>query len=387
MKKRILIYFKEHPLRFAFLVLNLFLFILGEIFIFQASRWDSVLTSQHAAERWAGDSEISFSQFTCLIPKSEQISVSDVYALRLALIGKLEEASLDTSLNSGLWTDAWSTDSTVTVSSDLGNGKVELIAVGENFFQFHPLTLLSGNLLSPDDFSPDRVVLDEETAWLLFGSSDVQGMSLTIDEKPFVVAGVVAKDDDFASNSTGRSDMQIFMPYDTWAALHADEEDAESVGITCYELILADPVKNFAYNALTEKFPVEDALIIQNTGRFSFSSLFNVLKAYGTRSMQTAPVAFPDWENAARSVEDWASLALFGGLVLLFLPGICILVTVISVLVFSYRKLDREILPESRERLDDAVRARQRVRLERMNREQNDSGQTGSAASSEQKNN
>lgn len=61
--------------------------------------------------------------------------------------------------------------------------------MGGNFFDFHPIRLLSGNYISPDDLMKDRVLLDEDTAWLLFGGTQLEGLSFKIDGVPFVVAG------------------------------------------------------------------------------------------------------------------------------------------------------------------------------------------------------
>jgi hypothetical protein len=36
----------------------------------------------------------------------------------------------------------------------------------------------------------DRVVLDEEMAWKLFGAKDVSGLQVTIAGSPYLVAGV-----------------------------------------------------------------------------------------------------------------------------------------------------------------------------------------------------
>jgi len=97
--------------------------------------------------------------------------------------------------------------------------RFSVIAVGGNFFDFHPIRLLSGNYITPDDLMQDRVLLDEETAWLLFGGTELSGMSFKINGVPFVVAGVIQREQDFASEKAYSSGMGIYMSYDGYSSL------------------------------------------------------------------------------------------------------------------------------------------------------------------------
>ena len=72
---------------------------------------------------------------------------------------------------------------------------VQIIGVGGDFFQFHPLNMISGNVFSENDISKDRVVLDENTAWTLFGAYDIAGKTVTIEGRQFVIAGVYKPSD------------------------------------------------------------------------------------------------------------------------------------------------------------------------------------------------
>ncbi|MDE7308225.1 MAG: hypothetical protein K2N61_06095 [Lachnospiraceae bacterium] len=74
------------------------------------------------------------------------------------------------------WTDAYSGKGTLIVMN--GNTSVDGTAysVGNNFFLFHPLQLLSGGYINTKNVMKDYIFLDEEAAWRLFGSSDIAGM-------------------------------------------------------------------------------------------------------------------------------------------------------------------------------------------------------------------
>ena len=123
---------------------------------------------------------------------------------------KLHEAAADIDTDSTLFTDAWSTFGKVKVSN--GNKRsadVTVTAVGGNYFDFHPLRLLSGNYIKADDLMKDRVLLDPDTAWLLFGGTELSGMSFSINGVPYVVAGVVEREDDRFSKKAAQTPVKI----------------------------------------------------------------------------------------------------------------------------------------------------------------------------------
>ena len=118
----------------------------------------------------------------------------------------------------------------------------------------------------------DRVVLDAQTAFNLFGSSDVAGMEVTINGRTFPIAGVVQSESDFATNAalaagneasgdTSGSSTSTAMIYMSYSALNAMAE----LPIDCYEIVLPDPVSGFAKKLMTEKFPIGSGAIVQNT--------------------------------------------------------------------------------------------------------------------------
>ena len=63
-------------------------------------------------------------------------------------------------------------------------------------------------------------------------------------------------------------------------------------------------VRGFARSFVREKFPLGRGEVVQNTGRFTLSRLWDVVAHLSTRSMQTLGVVYPYWENAARGAED-----------------------------------------------------------------------------------
>ena len=370
----------------------------------------NMLDSQHQAERWQGEGELKFSQLSCFMSVDQKLTLEQVYTFRNAMMTKFHEAALDIDNDSQLFCDAWSTTGKVYVYSDQGKGDVSVIAVGGNFFDFHPIRLLSGNYISPDDLMKDRVLLDEETAWLLFGGTQLEGMSFKIDGVPFVVAGVIEREQDFASLKAYTSGMGIYMSYDAYSSIKSSGSSTltatassgsgssssgsggsggsgsgssgdnsgssggssggsgssgSSVGIECYEVVMAEPVKGFALGVAKEKFPIGGGVIVDNSNRYSFENVLKLVKQFGSRSMQTHGVILPYWENAARCIEDWCLALLIAAIVTAVLPLVLLAIFLVRLFIRGKGKLTQDLMPRAKERVGEAIRVRQRKAWER----------------------
>ena len=318
-----------------------------------------LLPDQHAAERWQGESEMDFAQFSLFMARDQKLSRDDVYAFRSEMFKKLEEASLNPRTDSGLVHDAWSTSLTLRAANGQRSGSVEVIPVGGGFFDFHPLRLISGNYLRPEDVMDDRVLLDKETAWMLFGGTELTGMSFTLEGAPFVVAGVYEHASDSFTRSAEGDGMRIYMSYAAFERLLPERS-----GITCYELVMANPVRGFVRNAVAEKFPVKSAESVENSGRFSAERLYALLKEGSRRSMRTGEAVDPAWENAARAVEDRAAQYLVAAVALGLLPILLLGYQLLRLVHHGRRRLGDDYLPEAHRRLKEFYRVRARQRWE-----------------------
>ena len=317
------------------------------------------LDSQRAAERWKGEGELEFRQLSCFVPVDEKLSLNQIYQFRTDLMKRLHEAALDADSDQTLFVDAWSCTGKALASTELGKGDASVIAVGGDFFQFHPLRLLSGSYFREGDLMQDLVLLDEELAWILFGSTDLQGLTMKIDGVPFQIAGVIQREQDFASQKAYTAGMGLYMSFDAWKSLH------ETAGITSYELVLAEPVKNFAVNFTREKFPIGHGEIVVNSGRFRMGRLLGLVAQFGTRSMQKLGVLLPYWENAARCMEDYCALLCFLGWLFILVPAIVLTVTLFRLLRRGKERLTDEVLPGWRDNAEEFVRVRRRRRWEK----------------------
>lgn len=294
------------------LLMNVVLALLALACAWGLNAVKSALLTQSAAKAWRGSSEMRFAQVSVFLPEDEKTDVNSIESFRRTLDQALVDASLEAPEGGSLYTDAYSGTATVSVVSGKTSLSVKTIGVGGDFFLFHPLTLRSGSYLTGSDYMPDRVLLDEELAWALFGSYDVAGMSIQIGERTYPVAGVVHREDDFASKEAYQDGPGMFMSYE---ALNAISETK----LSCYEIVMPDMISGYAESVVKDKFPVGDGTVVENTGRYSFGNLWSIFRSYGKRSMNTQGIIYPYWENAARLTEDYAALLL----ALLILFAIC----------------------------------------------------------------
>lgn len=298
-----------------------------------------------AAESWAGESGERFAQLACYLPIDQRISEEDVLQFRQKLEGKLTEAAMEAPENGSLYTDAYSASATLTVTGDRGSAQVRVIGTGGDFFRFHPLALRSGSYLTEEDLMQDRVLLDEELAWKLFGGMELTGLSVTIGDADYYVAGVVSREDDRYSTLAYTDGAGMFM---SCSALHQLDETA---GIDCYEIVLPNPITAYAANLVRESFPLGNGVLVENSSRYSVSNLLEVAGDFGKRSMGANGVLYPYWENAVRMTEDYAALLLVLAGLLALVPAVSLTVTAIGLL----RRLWRQTAHAVRGRIGESV--------------------------------
>lgn len=312
----------------VWLLVNLSLAVLCLLCVWALNAVTGTLITQGAAKSWRGENEMRFAQVSVFLPEDGKIEQSEIESFRRTLDQKLVDASLEAAEGGSLYTDAYSGVTTMSVMSGKTSLSVKTVGVGGDFFRFHPLQLRSGSYLTGEDYMNDRVILDEELAWALFGSSDVAGMSIQIGERTYPVAGVVHREDDFASSRAYQDGAGMFMSYD---ALNAISETK----ISCYEIVLPDMISGFAETTVTESFPAGGGAVVENTGRYGLLRLAEILGSYGERSMNTKGVIYPYWENAARLTEDYAALLLL----LVVLSGVCPAVCAVVLIVRTLRRI------------------------------------------------
>ena len=248
-----------------------------------------------------------------------------------------------------LYTVAYCAQGTATLSFEnriLENAAA--IGVGGDFFIFHPLTLVSGTYFGGDDDMKDKVVIDEDTAWQLFGSTDIIGQSVLISGVQHYITGVVKKETGKLYEAAGLSKSYVYMSYDSLSRygkilsgvienkkISEDGATANIGGINCVEVLCPNPVNGLALKISKESLVSDENVVvaIDNTDRFSTFSLFAVLKSFFTRSMWGKAIFYPYWENVARGYEDILALILLVRTIALLI----VLVIAVIAIVNLYR--------------------------------------------------
>ncbi len=329
------------------------------------SNLSGAMQSQLVAKRFRGESGGRFSQVSAFFANGNGKTFKDIYTFREKIDPALAEAAPEEpgSESGTLWKDAYCGQAEVSVSGNKGSTTVTTLGVGGDWFYFHQLRLRSGSYISETDLMHDSVVLDEALAWQLFGSFDLAGMEVTIGGNPYIVAGVVQREDDSADKRAYMGEGGMFMHFDAMDALTPDVEET----IDSYEMVCADPITGFALNILETGFSLKDnvtaGIALENTGRFSYGGSLAVIEQLGTRSMSQVSIVLPYWENAARYTEDILAVLLVAAIIFGLFPFGLVAYCIIRLLVRGWKKLRHDILPDAWERLSDKIRERQRIAL------------------------
>ena len=355
-----------------FAAINVLLLILIGLCLWKCSVYSNTLLSQQAAEAWKGESEERFAQVSCFLPVDAKTDVSAIQGFRSKIDKKLVEAGVEPPEEGKLWTDAYSVKGSIQVSGDKGSSAATAMGIGGNFFLFHPYYLMSGSYIYPEDIMQDRVVLDSELAWKLFGSSSLEGMTVTINGEPFFVAGVVRRETDKFSQKAYSGDPMIFMSQEAYVQL------TEDTGIDCYELAMMDPISDYAKTVLKDNFPVGNGEIVSNSTRYDFSGIFGMFKNFGSRVMRTVPVALPYWENAARLSEEyiarlWVIMAILG-----LFPLVCLVWLLVLLFKWLSKKL-RQGAAAAKEAWEDRYGRMEECKQRRLARRRKKAGLEGEA--------
>ena len=293
------------------------LLLLGLALLIAAARLPLPLQSQREAERWAGGSGKRYRQLTAILTPGQTLEQGDVYSFRTTAMDKITASDFEIPEGGSALCDAWSVTGTLKVSGPRGSFDAAGIAVGGSFFDFHPMPVRSGSLLSDADVMHDRVVLDEQLAWMLYGSSDLAGQTVQIGQGDYFVAGVVAQPDDHFTRAVSDRTPTVYLSYESRSVLSGS-------GTASYEVVLPDPVKGFA-KAIVESAFASKGVVVENTDRFSFASSLGRLRNLGTLGTRTTAVIFPSWENAAVAAETTCALLRGAAIVCLIWPAVLLI--------------------------------------------------------------
>ena len=351
-------YIKRHR---VVLIIDLILIIMYIIVTSVAHNKVSTLYSQQEASRWendevtnvtgkdknskapnkkkvnlkslVGEKRMPYAQVSAFISPGHGMQLDEVSNVRSSIAEKLNKDSYSDSTTGGrVWIDAYSCETSINLRKDTNTLSATAVGVGGDFFQFHPMKLLSGSYIADSDLNHDRIVVDENFAWAMFGSNDIVGMQVWLGDSIYFISGVVEVPEDDISALAYGDNNRVYMYYSELKRIN------ENLPITCYEAVLPNPISNYAYYALREAYGLsddsedtslnkkknplsfDDVEIIENTKRFNTMELLTNIKTWKFRTMRTSSVGYPYWENVARVQDDTQMRLLLVRIILLIFP-------------------------------------------------------------------
>ena len=259
------------------------------------------LYDQQGAARWSEEGD--YAQLSCYYPVQEEHDEYDFVSLHHTLENELKLASLEETEQARLFVDACSVLGEVTITTSHGSSTVNTYGVSDDFFLFHPVELLTGSYFDDEMLMGDGVILDERTAFELFGSYNVEGMTVDINGTSSYVRAVVRQEQGHFYEAAGLEKSYCFIPFATFLKL------AQKTGGYTYEAIMPNQVEGFAKGIFEKVVSDENKSreIIENSSRFQSKHLKQVLYDFGVRSMSRKGIIYPYWENVARAMEDICS--------------------------------------------------------------------------------
>lgn len=308
----------------------------------------------YAAEKW--DNSGGYSQISCFLSDSSGLNTDNITGLTSSFMTSLQNISTEQQEEGQkLIPQAYSASAgQVTVKSDKTTGKseAELTAVGGDFFLFRDFTLVDGSYFSDSDIMQDGAVIDRSLSWALYGSDKTTGMSIYINDIKFYIAGVIDDPQDKLEKRTAGDTPRAYVSYEATSLLSlndkkssgdpdSSEPEAEGIKkISCFECLMPNPVKNFAYNTVKEAFESSYPKmyrIVDNSSRFEPSVRAKAFKKLSNYAISDSSAVYPYWENASRIAEFKLSNIYFYRRLTYIIP----ILTGLWLLVILYKAIGR----------------------------------------------
>lgn len=308
----------------------------------------------YAAEKW--DPSGGYSQISCFLSDSSGLNTDNITGLTSSFMTSLQNISTEQQEEGQkLIPQAYSASAgQVTVKSDKTTGKseAELTAVGGDFFLFRDFTLVDGSYFSDSDIMQDGAVIDRSLSWALYGSDKTTGMSIYINDIKFYIAGVIDDPQDKLEKRTAGDTPRAYVSYEATSLLSlndkkssgdpdSSEPEAEGIKkISCFECLMPNPVKNFAYNTVKEAFESSYPKmyrIVDNSSRFEPSVRAKAFKKLSNYAISDSSAVYPYWENASRIAEFKLSNIYFYRRLTYIIP----ILTGLWLLVILYKAIGR----------------------------------------------
>lgn len=259
-----------------------------------------------AGERWSSNGE-RYAVITMYTEKESAISADQVGSWVYSMDNSLLESSITPKEGARSWAYCYIAEDTLSVTGPKGNTTAEAMAVGGDFFVFHPMKFTYGSAFLNDNSNPMGIVIDSDLAWKVFGAENVVGMTVTINDIEFVVVGVSEKESSSGTYGyTYGERPRMYMSHVGYSKIVGD-----TANITMFETTLPNSVQTFAKNIFdgVVRMNEETSEISEASERFSMTNRFNNMKNLKYSWIRQNKIEYPYWENEAK-VADYSCAVL-----------------------------------------------------------------------------
>lgn len=280
-----------------------------------------------AGERWSSDGE-QFAVITAYTEQNCAVSRDEVLNWSVSADANLLSASVSPRDNARSWAYCYGLETTLAAKGTAGSTSAQTLAVGGDFFVFHPLNFIYGSPFLNDDSITSCIVIDKELAWKLFGAVNICGMEVEINDIDFVVTGVVdfEKDDSVYRYTYGTSP-RMYISYTGYMRLTGDNPV-----ITMFEAALPNRVDGFGKNIFDSSVYLNESTtsVIEASERFSLKNRFSNMKKLRYAWIETTNIEVPYWENEARVYDYRCARMIIIEIVFAALAGVSLLLSIIT---------------------------------------------------------
>lgn len=181
---------------------------------------------QQEASRWSAEGGTA--QVSAYLAQESALREEEIRELEYRITQALAQDSIELASDNEdgkLWEDCYSAQGSLNIEYGGESMEVSAVGTGGEYFLFHPLTMLSGSYYDPDSLMKDEVLIDEETAWKLFGSYDVVGRTLQIGDMAHTICGVFRKEEGTLYEEAGEPAYLVYVHYKSLLQFDTDSSD------------------------------------------------------------------------------------------------------------------------------------------------------------------
>ena len=171
---------------------------------------------QGEASRWG--SEMASAQVSAFLPVGSAMKQEEIRELEYKINTALAQDSIKLTSDAPgarLWQDCYSATGSLNITAGRKTVTVDAVGTGGAFFTFHPLRMTEGAAYLPDSLMKDEILLDEETAWKLFGAFDVIGRTVQVQDMHLRITGIFKKQQGGLYEKSGMPTNLAFVQYKT----------------------------------------------------------------------------------------------------------------------------------------------------------------------------